>query len=76
MNFLAPTLLMISLVLACFTDPQGLGVWVSKSEVVAVLHATDCAKGANTKIITSSSTSLCVQETPQQVLKLLEESNK
>jgi hypothetical protein len=73
MSYFAPVLLMISLVLACFTDPQGLGIWVSRSEVVAVLHATDCAKGANTKIITSSG-SLCVQETPQQVLKLLEDN--
>lgn len=75
MSYLAPTLLVISLALACFTDPTGLGVWVAKSEVVAVLHATDCVKGANTKIITSSG-SLCVQETPQQVLKLLDDASK
>lgn len=73
MNIIAPFLVVVSLTLACFTDPQGLGIWVSRSEVVAVLHAVDCAPGARTKIMTSSG-SLCVQETPQQVLKALEET--
>jgi hypothetical protein len=73
MTYGAPLLLLISLVMACFTSPDGLGIWVSKTEVIAVLHAADCAKGANTKILTTSG-SLCVQESPQQVLKLLDDA--
>lgn len=72
MKVLAPMLIVFALALACFTDPEGLGIWVARAEVVAVLHAKDCAAPAKTKIITSSGM-LCVQETPQQVLKVLED---
>jgi hypothetical protein len=64
MKYLAPILLAISVAMACFTDPQGLGVWVERGQVVSVQHSIDCAKGSNTKIVT---------ETPQQVLKRLED---
>lgn len=73
MRIAAPIILTISLVLACFTAPDGNGVWISKNEVGAVLHATDCAKGANTKIVTAAG-SYCVLETPAQVRKLLEDT--
>lgn len=73
MKILAPILVVFALALACFTDPEGLGIWVARAEVVAVLHAKDCAPGAHTKIVTSSGM-LCVQESPQQVLKVLEDT--
>lgn len=73
MKILAPILLLISLTMACFTDPQGQGVWVSRSEVVSVLHAVACDKRASTQIITVSGV-LCVKETPQEVLKKLDET--
>lgn len=72
MKILAPILLAVSIVMACFTDPQGLGVWVERGQVVSVQHSVDCAKGAKTKIVTGQG-SLCVQETPQQVLKTLDD---
>lgn len=71
MNILAPLLLVLSIAMACFTDPQGLGIWVSREQVVSVQHNSgDCAKGSKSKIVTGSG-SLCVQETPQQILKTL-----
>ena len=71
MNVLAPFLVMISVALACFTAPDGNGVWVNASEVVSVSHGLDCAVGSHSKIQTSNGY-ICVQETPQQVLKVLE----
>lgn len=75
MKFLAPILVIISLAMACFTDPQGVfGVWVSAEQVVAVLHpAGDCIASAQTKIVTQSGT-LCVREPPLEVLKRLNEA--
>ena len=61
---------------ACFADPSQQGIWVMPSQVVSVLHnAGDCAKGSNTKIVTLSG-KLCVRETPQEVVKLLNEAGK
>jgi hypothetical protein len=69
MKYFAP----ICVVFACFTAPQGdLGIWVMKSQVVSVQHPVDCAKGAHTKIITLAG-NVCVVETPQQVLKTLDD---
>lgn len=67
MKFLAP----ICLVFACFTAPHGdLGVWVVKSQVVAVEHAVACDPAAHSQIVTASGT-VCVVETPQKVLDIL-----
>jgi hypothetical protein len=71
MSYIAPLLLLTSLAMACFTAPDGNGVWVAPNEVVSVTHGSDCVIGAHTKI-TLSQGSLCVQETPQQVLKVLD----
>lgn len=58
----------------CFADPTAQGMWIASSQVVTVLHnAGDCAKGSNTKVVTVAG-SYCVRETPQQVLKALEDS--
>lgn len=66
--------LLVTLGFVCFADPTSQGMWVASSQVVTVLHnAGDCAKGSNTKIVTVAG-SLCVRETPQQVLKALEDS--
>lgn len=73
MSYLAPILVVTSIVMACFTAPDGNGVWVAPNEVQSVSHANDCAPGAHSKI-TLSQGSLCVQETPQQVLKILDTS--
>lgn len=71
MKYLAPALVIFSM--ACFTDPQGiLGIWIERNQVVAVVHAADCAPGAATKIVTLSG-SLCVKETPAQVLNRLDQ---
>lgn len=64
----------LALGMACFTEPSGeLGVWIVPSQVVGVTHAHDCAPNAKTKIITGSGT-FCVQETPKEVRKRLDEN--
>jgi len=65
--------ILLTTALACFLDPSARdGIWVMPASIVSVLHNTgDCAKGANTKIITLAG-NLCVHETPQEVLKILE----
>jgi len=69
MKYFAP----MCLVFACFTAPHGdLGIWVMKEQVVAVEHATACDPAAKSQIVTSQGT-VCVKETPQQVLKTLNE---
>lgn len=70
MTYLAPILIVFSLV--CLTAPDGNPVWVTREAVISVGNAADCAKGSNAKIGLNQGT-LCVQETPQQVLKKLEE---
>lgn len=71
MKYLAPILLTISIVMACFTEPKGVnGLWIASDQVVGVTHAVDCAEGAKTKITTTSS-SFCVLEEPQEVLRRL-----
>jgi len=70
MKYLAPLFVVFGLV--CFTDPQGMDVWVSRSEIVTVLHPVDCDKRANSKIITSNGF-LCVQEKPREIIKAIEE---
>lgn len=61
---------------ACFLDPAGHDkICVNPANTVTVLQSTtDCAAGAKTKIITLAGT-LCVHETPQQVIKLLGEAS-
>lgn len=71
MKYLAPVFVLFGLV--SFTDPRGLDLWVAKSQVVGVLHSVDCAKGANTKILTASG-ALCVRESVPEVLKRLDEA--
>lgn len=67
MRFFAP----MCLVFACFTAPHGdLGVWVMKSQVVAVEHAIACDPAARTQIVTTSGT-VCVVESPKTVLDIL-----
>ena len=67
MKFVIPLL-----VFACFTTPHGeFGIWVMKSQVVAVEHPLACDAAANAQIVTLSGT-VCVKETPQQVLKTLD----
>lgn len=76
MKYLAPILLTFSIVMACFTDPQGVnGIWIVPSQVVAILHPVDCASGAHTKIITQSG-AFCVIETPAQVRQRLDDTER
>jgi hypothetical protein len=74
MHFIAPALVLFSMV--CLTVPNsGHGVWLSKDQIVSILHGEhDCAKGANAKVTLGNGTFACVQETPQQVLKKLDEA--
>jgi hypothetical protein len=74
MHFLAPILVIVSLVLACFTAPDGNGVWVNTGEITSVTHAQDGAAGANSKITTTGGASYFVHETPQEALKIIETS--
>lgn len=68
MKYFAP----FCLIFACFTAPKGdLGIWIAKDQIVAVEHAVACAEGAHAQIVTMSGT-VCVKETPQQALKLLD----
>ena len=64
--------LLAALGFVCFANPADQGIWVAASQVVSVLHpAGDCVKGSNTKIVTVAG-ALCVRETPQEVLRVLE----
>lgn len=75
MTYAAPILVIFALSMACFTDPQGVfSIWIAKPAVVSVIHSVDCAKGAHTKITTASG-SICVRETPEEVVKRLDETN-
>ncbi len=71
MQFFAPTLVVISLVMACFTAPDGNGVWVDPHAILSVTHSNDGAPGSNAKISTSNGT-FFVHETPQEILKIIE----
>ena len=70
MKYLAPILTLFGLV--CLTAPDGNGVWITREQIVTVGHAADCGKGANAKLGLSQGT-MCVQETPQQVIKKLDD---
>lgn len=68
MKYFAP----LCVVFACFTAPHGdLGIWIMKEQIVAVEHAVACDPAAHAQIVTASGT-VCIRETPQQALKLLE----
>lgn len=70
MRFLAPMLVVFSLVE--FTTPNDNSIWVNRDQVVAVTHAApyDCKDGANSKIIYGPTFS-CVKETPAEVVEKL-----
>lgn len=70
MKYLAPLLVVFSLVE--FTTPNDHSIWVNRDQVVAVTHAAsyDCKEGSKTKIIYGVSYS-CVKETPEEVVNRL-----
>lgn len=72
MRFIAPALVMFSLV--CLTSPDGFGAWLQKEQIVSILHPVDgdCAPGAKTKVTLSNGTSVCVQEDRKVVVKKVE----
>lgn len=74
MKWIAPLLLIWSLVMVCLTDPQGFAVWIERQQVVSVTHPIDCTKDAHAKIATGNGTFFCVQETVKDALTKLEGS--
>lgn len=72
MRILAPILLIISLVMVCFTDPNGFAAWVDREQVVTVTHPLDCVSGANAKVSTGNGTFLCVRETVKEAIERLD----
>lgn len=74
MNIIAPLLVVFALGMVCLTDPQGvLGVWIERSQVVAVEHPIDCAKGSNTKVTLGNGSFVCVHETIKETLGKLDQ---
>jgi hypothetical protein len=71
MRFLWAALIALTM-FVCLRDPAEQGIWVVASQVVTLLHPVGCAAGSNTKVVTLSGQQLCVRETPQEVMKLLE----
>jgi len=72
MKFVAPALILFSMV--CLTAPNGVhGIWVQKDQIVSILHAEGCPDTTNTKVTLGNGTSVCVRETPSEVLKKVEE---
>jgi hypothetical protein len=59
----------------CLRDPQNEGIWIVLSQVVSVLHPVGCAPGSGARIVTSAGP-LCVRETPQEVMKLIEKAKE
>ncbi len=53
------------------TKPDGGKIWIAESHIVAIFLAPGIA-GAQTAIVTDSSTVLYVQEKPEDILKKLE----
>lgn len=70
MTYVAPLLVIFSLVMACLTDPQGFAVWVSKDQVTSVSRAVDGVPNAKSRVTTSNG-SLYVQEPVADVVKKL-----
>jgi len=70
MRFFAPA----CLVFACFTSPSAnnWAIWLEKSQIVSVQHPVGCTEAAGAQIITANGT-VCVVETPKQVLKILKD---
>jgi hypothetical protein len=68
MKWIAPGLL----VFACFTSPSAnnWAIWIDKQQIVSVQHAVGCTEAAGSQLITTNGT-VCVVETPKQVLKIL-----
>lgn len=52
-------------------DPQGLPVWVSPSQILAVRNPVNCVPQAKSQITMSSGPALCLMETPAEVLTKL-----
>ena len=68
MRFIAPGLM----VFACFTSPSAnnWAIWIEKSQIVDIQHPVGCTEAAGAQIVTSAGT-VCVVETPKQVLNIL-----
>ena len=74
MKFLAPALVVFSMV--CFTDPNGFGVWVERSQVVTVSHPVGCTPLARTKVELGNGTFVCITETVKEALQRLDAGSK
>jgi trans-2-enoyl-CoA reductase len=68
MKYIAP----LCLVFACFTSPSSnnWAIWIDKSQIVQVQHPVGCTDAAGAQIVTLAGT-VCVVETPKQVLDIL-----
>lgn len=73
MSYLAPILVVFALV--AYTTPDDHPIYVNRDQVVAITkaHDYDCKPGAQTKIITGNGYS-CVQETLEEVVRILNET--
>lgn len=68
MKFIAPS----CVVFACFTSPSSnnWAIWIDKSQIVSVQHPVGCTEPSRAQIVTLAGT-VCVVETPKQVLGIL-----
>jgi hypothetical protein len=66
------SMLVLVYVLACFTSPSAFNwaIWIDTAQIVAVEHPMACVEGAGAQIVTSAGT-VCVMETPKQILSVL-----
>lgn len=74
MKYLAPILLIISIAIALveFTLPDGKRVYLVPDQVATLNTAIDCAPAAQTKIVMSGGTYVCVREPIDVVAQRLE----
>jgi hypothetical protein len=74
MKFLAPALVIFSLV--CLTGPDGFAVWISTEQVVSVLHPTkdECAAGSKAKVTFGNGAAVCVLEERKAIVDKLNEA--
>lgn len=72
MKYLAPFVLTVSLVLACFTAPNGDGVWIVKEQVVSIGHPDGCIQGAKSRVTLGNGTFFCLSDTIKEALQKLE----
>jgi hypothetical protein len=74
MKFLAPLLVLFSLV--CLTSPDGQAVWVAREQVVTVGPNRECTPAAKATLLLSNGSILCVRETVPEAHAKLEENPK